>query len=93
MVSENVLDVNVGEVGEFLVKGPSSTPGYYNNPQATAAAIDEDGFYHTGDLVTITEEGYISFHDREKDLIKYQLYHVSLFFFLFNIECTHVLYC
>ncbi|KAI8889263.1 acetyl-CoA synthetase-like protein [Backusella circina FSU 941] len=77
IIDGNGNDVKIGEVGEFLVKGPSRTPGYYNNPKATAAAIDEEGFYHTGDLVTITEEGYISFYDREKDLIKYELYHIQ----------------
>lgn len=46
--------------------------GYYNNPEATAKAIDKDGFYHTGDLCRILEDGTLVVYDRLRDQIKYR---------------------
>jgi long-chain acyl-CoA synthetase len=57
-----------GEVGEILVRGPNVTAGYWNNPSATAAAL-QGGFYHTGDLGYLDENGYLFVVDRLKDMI------------------------
>ncbi|WLR50270.1 fatty acid--CoA ligase [Bacillus tianshenii] len=58
----------VGEVGEILVKGPCVMEGYYNRPEATADALAH-GWYHTGDMGSYDEEGYIWIRDRMKHMI------------------------
>jgi long-chain acyl-CoA synthetase len=58
-----------GEVGELVVRGPQVFSGYWNNPEATAATIDEEGWLHTGDLATMDEDGFFRIVDRIKDLI------------------------
>lgn len=62
-------EVPVGELGEFQFKGAIRFPEYHNNPEATAEALTEDGFYHTGDLGFITEDGYVAVRGRVKDQI------------------------
>jgi fatty-acyl-CoA synthase len=59
--------VRPGEVGELWVKGPNITPGYWNKPDATAAAFT-DGWLHTGDACRIDEEGFVYIVDRWKDM-------------------------
>jgi fatty-acyl-CoA synthase len=61
-------DVVPGEAGEVLVRGPNVTPGYWNDPVATAAALTEDGWFRTGDVATVDDEGYLSIVDRVKDM-------------------------
>ena len=56
-------------VGELLVRGPIVMQGYYANPSATAQAIDEQGWFHTGDLATLNAEGEIFLHGRAKNVI------------------------
>lgn len=56
--------------GELFVRGNSVISGYYNNPEASAAAMDADGWFGTGDVATINREGYLAIQDRAKDLIK-----------------------
>lgn len=56
--------------GEVLVRGRNVMQGYYNNPEATAAAIDADGYYHTGDVGYVDEDGHFYITDRIKDLFK-----------------------
>jgi fatty-acyl-CoA synthase len=56
------------EAGELILKGPSYCSGYFNNPQATAAAVDERGYFHTGDVAYYDEEGYFYIVDRKKDM-------------------------
>ncbi|KAI8379467.1 uncharacterized protein BYT42DRAFT_604834 [Radiomyces spectabilis] len=77
LVSQEGQELDVGDTGELWVRGPTVTPGYYRNPEATAKAIDSDGFLHTGDIFKVTNDGYFVFMDREKDLIKYHLYHIK----------------
>lgn len=59
----------VGETGELLTQGYSVMLGYHGDPAATAAAIDTDGWLHTGDLATMDERGYCSIGGRLKEMI------------------------
>ncbi|XP_068083083.1 luciferin 4-monooxygenase isoform X3 [Anabrus simplex] len=63
--------------GELCMKGPTLTKGYYRNPEATAAAIDKDGWLHSGDVAYYDDEGFFYIVDRIKDLIKYRGNHVA----------------
>jgi long-subunit acyl-CoA synthetase (AMP-forming) len=63
------IELKVAEDGELLAKGPTITRGYRNDPEKTAEAIDADGWLHTGDIVTLDEDGYVSIVDRKKELI------------------------
>jgi Long-chain acyl-CoA synthetases (AMP-forming) len=55
--------------GELLLRGQGLFQGYYKDPEATAAAIDVEGWFHTGDIATMDDEGFITITDRKKDLI------------------------
>ena len=59
-----------GERGELVGRGPQMFTGYYGNPEATAAVIDGQGFFHTGDLCSMDGGGVISYHGRIKDMLK-----------------------
>ncbi len=63
------LEVKLAPDGELLVRGPSVFLGYWNKPEATAEAFDEDGFFRTGDIARIDDDGFIWITDRKKDLI------------------------
>lgn len=67
IVNENGNAVPQGEVGELLIKGPNITPGYWNNPEATADAF-VDGWLKTGDAARFDDEGFIYIVDRTKDM-------------------------
>lgn len=67
IVDDNGNDVPQGEVGEFILKGPSVTPGYWKNQEATQESI-KDGWFYTGDLVKEDEEGYLYVVDRKKNM-------------------------
>ena len=56
------------EAGELVLKGPSYCSGYFNNPEATTAAVDDLGYFHTGDVARFDEEGYFYIVDRKKDM-------------------------
>jgi len=70
-------DLGPGEPGELLVRTAGVMRGYLGNPQATAAAIDADGWLHTGDIVTVDKDGWFYVTDRVKELIKYKAYQVA----------------
>ena len=59
----------VGETGELCARGYMVMRGYHNAPEATAQAIDADGWYHTGDLASIDARGYLRIEGRIKDMI------------------------
>jgi long-chain acyl-CoA synthetase len=61
-------DLPVGEPGEILLKGPQMSRGYYKRPEETAEAF-RDGWFHTGDVGYMDEEGYLYIVDRKKDMI------------------------
>ncbi|MFF0424663.1 long-chain fatty acid--CoA ligase [Streptomyces sp. NPDC004520] len=58
-----------GEKGEVVVSGPNVTPGYWNLPEATAAAFRDGGRFRSGDVATVDEDGYVTLVDRLKDMI------------------------
>jgi acyl-CoA synthetase (AMP-forming)/AMP-acid ligase II len=65
------------EQGEVYIKSPCLMLGYINNPEATSATIDKDGWLHTGDIGYYDEDGYFFIVDRLKELIKYNAYQVA----------------
>lgn len=68
VVDENGLEVAADEVGELLLRGPHVCLGYWNNPEATAAALDPEGWFHTGDLARCDNEGFFTIAGRKKDM-------------------------
>jgi long-chain acyl-CoA synthetase len=65
------IEMRVAESdGEILIRGKNVMRGYFNNPEGTAKVIDEDGFYHTGDVGYVDEDGHFFITDRKKDLFK-----------------------
>jgi long-chain acyl-CoA synthetase len=58
-----------GETGEVCIRGPILMKGYWNKPEATAEAIDAEGWLHTGDVGHLDDEGFLTITDRKKDMI------------------------
>lgn len=70
-------EVGPGEPGELLIRSPGAMRCYLDNPHATAATIDAEGWLHTGDIVTVDAEGWYRVTDRIKELIKYKGFQVA----------------
>lgn len=74
---ETRADVEPGERGELLIRGPQVMKGYLDRPDATADTIDEDGWLHTGDVAEVDEAERVYIVDRVKELIKYKGHQVA----------------
>jgi acyl-CoA synthetase (AMP-forming)/AMP-acid ligase II len=70
-------ELGPGEPGELLIRTPAVMSGYLNNPEATARAVDGEGWLRTGDIARFDTDGWFSVVDRVKDLIKYKGYPVA----------------
>lgn len=68
-VEIEVANPDENGIGEFIARGKNVMLGYYNDPAATAAAIDKDGFFHTGDLGYIDSENFVIITGRKKNVI------------------------
>ena len=68
--NETKVPLGFGKIGEICFCGWNSILGYYNMPEETSAAIDEEGFFHTEDMGIVDEEGYLHWHGRYKQVIK-----------------------
>ncbi|MCA1021843.1 long-chain-fatty-acid--CoA ligase [Halobacillus litoralis] len=62
-------EADYGEIGEIVVKGPQVMKGYWNRPEETAQVLSEDGWFRTGDMGYMNEDGYFYIVDRKKDMI------------------------
>jgi long-chain acyl-CoA synthetase len=63
------VEIRIADDGEVLVRGPNRFVGYWQNPEATAAAIDADGWYRTGDIGELDADGFLALRGRKKDMI------------------------
>jgi len=69
IVDERRRELPIGQVGELLCRGDMIMQGYYRHPDATSDVIDKDGWYATGDLARLDDEGYLHIMGRKKDMI------------------------
>ena len=73
-------ELPIGEIGELLVSGPQVMQGYFEKPDATAETLVEDAtgrWLRTGDICAVDDEGYVTVHDRAKEMIKYKGYQIA----------------
>jgi len=69
VVDADGKDVPAGQTGELWIKGPNIVAGYWNKPEATAKSFTEDGWFKSGDIVRMDEEGFVFILDRAKDML------------------------
>ncbi|KAL4715819.1 hypothetical protein ACJJTC_006398 [Scirpophaga incertulas] len=77
VVDPNGQALSSNKIGELLIRGPQVMKGYRNNTEATKNAITEDGWFKSGDLCSINEDGYVTVIDRLKELIKVKGFQVA----------------
>ncbi|MBP7691911.1 MAG: long-chain fatty acid--CoA ligase [Anaerolineales bacterium] len=68
VVDDDNRPLPAGGVGELVLKGPSMSSGYFNNPEASQEAVDAEGWFHTGDLARVDADGFYFIVDRKKDM-------------------------
>ncbi|MGA2903498.1 MAG: AMP-binding protein [Candidatus Korobacteraceae bacterium] len=76
VVNEKEQDVAPGEIGELVMRGPQFMLGYWKSPDATAAVL-RDGWYWTGDIVRVDEDGFYYVVDRRKEMMKYKGFSIA----------------
>jgi fatty-acyl-CoA synthase len=86
VVDSNNHPLSAGEVGELVLRGPSMCSGYFNDPDASSAVVDEEGWFHTGDLATRDDQQFYVIVDRKKDMF------ISGGENIYPTEIEHVLY-
>ena len=59
-------ELGFNQAGELCIKGPQVMAGYWNKPEETKIALDEEGWFRTGDIATVDEDGYVKIVDRKK---------------------------
>ncbi len=69
VVGDDGAELEIGAVGEIVIRGRNVMKGYWNRPEATAESIDAEGWFRTGDMARMDEDGYFFIVDRKKDLI------------------------
>jgi len=69
LVDMDGRDLQSAEAGELCIRGPQVMLGYWQRPEATAEVIDKDGWFHSGDIAVIQNDGYVKIVDRKKDMI------------------------
>ncbi|HUF75850.1 MAG TPA: 4-coumarate--CoA ligase family protein [Longimicrobiales bacterium] len=74
---ESGEELGPGQAGEVWIRGPQVMQGYFGQPGATAATIDDEGWLHTGDIGMVDEQGHCRIVDRVKELIKYKGFQVA----------------
>ncbi|HEY2637338.1 MAG TPA: AMP-binding protein, partial [Solirubrobacteraceae bacterium] len=69
LVDDDGNEVGEGEVGEVAIRGHNVMKGYWNKPEATAEVLDDDGWFRSGDMAKVDDDGYYFIVDRKKELI------------------------
>src|SRR3954454_2298861 len=77
VVDDDGDEVTQGGIGEIAIRGHNVMKGYWNRPDATADVLDDDGWFRTGDMATVDDDGYFFIVDRKKDMIIRGGYNVS----------------